>query len=198
MRRTTLLITVCIALIIIAVALALAVTAPGTSQVTVTRCLTAADTGDCLRFPTVSGTNLLDEAFTLPADFAGDLVLVVVPFTDAQQILAESWLQPARDLAAQHPGLAYYNTAIFTAINPALRVVIRAGMSLAIGDEALRAVTLTLFLDDRDAFLQALAIPDPDELEVFLLNTDGEVLWRGRGIHDPDQGAQLEQAVTDA
>jgi hypothetical protein len=183
MRRTTLLITVCIALIIIAVALALAVTAPGTSQVTVTRCLTAADTGDCLRFPTVSGTNL---------------VLVVVPFTDAQQILAESWLQPARDLAAQHPGLAYYNTAIFTAINPALRVVIRAGMSLAIGDEALRAVTLTLFLDDRDAFLQALAIPDPDELEVFLLNTDGEVLWRGRGIHDPDQGAQLEQAVTDA
>ncbi len=171
--------------------------APATSAVTVVNCLRGAE-ADCLRFPTVSGSNLLDEALTLPQDFEGDYVFVIMPFDDGQQVRAQSWLAPVQALAAQHPGLAYYNTAIFTNINPAVRVFIRAGMVVAIPDEALRRVTLTVFLEDRAAFLDALAIPDIDQMQVFLLNAAGEVLWRGRGEYDAAQGEALAALLAQA
>ncbi|MFN8452597.1 MAG: hypothetical protein U0521_29320 [Anaerolineae bacterium] len=40
----------------------------------------------CLRFPVVTGENLPGQPFTLPADFSGEAVLVVVPFDERQQV----------------------------------------------------------------------------------------------------------------
>ncbi len=169
--------------------------APQTSSVTVTRCLTATDNAGCIRFPNVSGQNLADETLTLPADFAGEHVLVIVPFDEDQQIRAESWLPLAREIAAERADFAYYNTAIFTDINPAVRLLIRGGMVMAIADETLRAVTITLFLEDRQAFLDALAIPNIERTQVLLLNAAGEVLWRGVGDYTANQGAGLRATL---
>ena len=169
--------------------------APQTSTVTVTRCLTSADNTGCIRFPTVSGQNLADETLTLPDDFAGEHVLVIVPFDEDQQIRAESWLPLAREIAAERADFTYYNTAIFTDINPAVRLLIRGGMVMAITDENLRAVTVTLFLEDRQAFLDALAIPNIEQTQVLLLNAAGEVLWRGAGDYTADQGADLRETL---
>ncbi len=168
--------------------------APATSSVVATHCLITSD-NTCLRFPTVSGSNLLDEAFVLPADFEGDYGLVIMPFDEGQQMRAESWLAPAQEWAAQYPGLTYYNTAIFTDINPAVRLFIRGGMIVAIPDSALRRLTITLFLEDREAFLTALAIPDIEDMQIFLLKAGGEILWRGRGAYSPAQGTALDAVL---
>lgn len=170
--------------------------APQTSTVTATRCLTTADSASCIRFPTVSGQNLADDTYTLPADFAGEEVLVIVPFDEDQQVRAQSWLPLAQEIAAERADFAYYNTAIFTAdINPAVRLFIRGGMVMAIPDEDLRRATITLFLEDRAAFLDALAIPDIEQTQVFLLNGAGEVLWRGVGDYTAQQGADLRATL---
>ncbi len=169
--------------------------APQTSTVTATRCLTTTDSASCIRFPTVSGQNLADDTFTLPDDFAGEEVLVIVPFDEDQQVRAQSWLPLAQAIAAERADFAYYNTAIFTDINPAVRLFIRGGMVMAIADEDLRRATITLFLEDRPAFLEALAIADIEQTQIFLLNGVGEVLWRGVGDYTAEQGADLQTTL---
>lgn len=149
----------------------------------------------CLRFPTITGDNLLGEALTLPDDFASAATLVIVPFDEAQQVGAGSWLPAARDLAASHPDFGYYNVPVFPSMAAAMRGLIRAGMSLTIGDEALRAITVTVFLDDRDAFLTSLNIANTDAMPVFLLNAEREVVWRGMGEYTAEQGAALQAAL---
>lgn len=168
-------------------------TAPAISGVIEQPCLTDAN-ADCIRFPEVSGMTLSGQEMTLPADFSGDYVLVIVPFDDQQQVRAATWLEPAQSWADQY-GLTYYDLAIMPDLSPAIRVFVRAGMNALITDSALRDLTLTLFLQDRDAFLAALAIPDVNAIQVFLLNAAGEVLWRGQGEYDPSLEDELSQVL---
>ncbi|MBZ0294760.1 MAG: hypothetical protein K8L99_19515 [Anaerolineae bacterium] len=184
--------------VIIGGALLILTNVPATTGVTVTQCLTASTGDECIRFPTVSGANLLEETWMLPDDFEGDYTLVVVPFNDAQQILAQAWLPLAETLAEQYPDMTYYNTAVFPGdIAGPVRVFIRAGMIMAVPDEALRAITFTLFLEDRDAFLAALDVPNTDEMQLFLLNANGEVLWQASGQYTEEKGAELTQKLAD-
>ena len=149
----------------------------------------------CIRFPTVSGDNLLGEPQTYPRDFGGDYVLAVVPFDRDQQILAQSWLPHIEDLAGQYPDLTYYNIPVFPELESTYRVFARAGMIFLIEDEFLRSITTTVFLQNRDAFVQALDIPDVEDVEVLLMNHDGEVLWRERGEYDASKGAALAEVL---
>ncbi len=170
--------------------------APGVSSVQTSNrpCITAAQ--DCLRFPTISGQNLLGETMTLPADFSGQSVLVIVPFDENQQVQAQTWLPLANEIAAGDPSFADYDVAVFPDMAAPMRALIRGGMIVTISDEHLRAVTITAFLDDLAPFLSSLNIPNTDTMQVFLLNGDGEVLWRGSGAYSDAQGAELRALVT--
>ncbi len=148
-------------------------------------------TDPCLRFPTVSGENLPGQPFNLPADFQGKSILVIVPFDENQQVQAQSWLSSARDIALQHPEFSYYNVPVFPSMAAPLRVIVRGGMAVSISDSTLRALTITVFLDQRDQFLEALKIPDAETLQIFLLNASGKVQWRGAGEYSDVQGDSL-------
>lgn len=165
---------------------------PSISTVMPSSCISAED--DCLRFPSVSGDNLSGRAFTLPEDFAGDRIFVVVPFDETQQREAAAWLPLARELATT-PRFVAYNVPTFPNIAAPVRAVIRAGLNIAITDPDVRDHTITLFLDDRDVFLAALNIPNPASMHVFLLNENGEVLWRGMGAYSEAQGDALREAL---
>lgn len=165
--------------------------APAVSTVTEQACLTVREGEECIRFPAVTGLSLSGQELALPDDLQGEYVLVVVPFDDDQQVLAGTWLEPTQSLAEQYPGLTYYNAAILPDLAPAVRVVVRVGMNALITDSHLRDVTVTLFLADRDALLAALDIPGVDAIQVFLLNEDGEVLWRNSGEYAPEKGDGL-------
>jgi hypothetical protein len=180
--------------ILAAAAIVIALNAPQSSGVQVGACVQA-DGGDCLLFPTVSGTNLLGTAFRLPQDFAGEFNLVLVSFEEAQTARAIEWLPLAQDLAAQHEGFRYYNLPTLNAVNPLLRGVITGGMTLLIPDEEGRAITVMLFLDDLDAFLAALEIEDKATMQAFLLNARGEVVWRAAGDFSETVGESLREAL---
>ncbi len=170
--------------------------APPVSQVarSTRPCITTDES--CLRFPVVTGENLPGQAFTLPADFSGDTVLVVVPFDEQQQVDAQSWLPLARELASGDPGFTYYDVPVFPSMSAPMRALIRGGMVLTIADEALRAVTITVFLEDVAPFLSDLDIPDANAMQVFLLNGDGEVIWRAAGAYSAEQGESLRGALS--
>lgn len=169
--------------------------APALSSVEMSerRCIAGADA--CLTFPAISGENLPGDPFNLPADFKGKLTLVLVPFDENQQVKAQTWLPFARELEAENPDFTSYNVPVFPGMAVPMRALIRAGMNITIGDAALRAVTITVFLDDLDPFLTALDIPNTDATQVFLLDDDGAVLWRGAGEFSDEHGAALRSLV---
>ena len=68
---------------------------------------------------------------------------------------------------------------------------INSGMRGGIPDRLARERTITLYLD-KDRFRQALDMPDEDHIYVLLLDQDGHVLWRERGVFSPDKGAALK------
>ena len=168
--------------------------APVASTVQVADCLTAGDEG-CIRFPTVTGSNLNAEERTFPADFAGDFNLVILPFDDAQQQKALTWLPLARSLRQADPGFAYYNLPTLSDVSPALRLVIRGGMTLLITEDDLREATVFLFLKEFDLFLDTLGIAGTDAMAVLLLDSEGQVLWRATGNFTEAQGDSLCKAL---
>ncbi len=172
--------------------------APAVSGVGKQACMitTQQASATCLRFPVISGDNLNGQSFTLPADFKGKTTLVIVPFDESQQVSAQTWLTLARDLASHNSNFAYYNVPIFPNMAAPMRTLIRAGMVATISDAQLRAITITVFLDKRDQFLSSLNIADVSTMQVFLLDGDGNVIWRGSGAFSSVQGDALRAALT--
>lgn len=199
MRRRNIVLMVLVVTVIVAgiAIVALIGTAPTLSKVALSqeRCREVSEAETCLQFPIVSGLNLDNTEYTLPDDFEGELVFVVIPFSDEQQITAESWLNPVRELAEQYPTLSFYNVPVFPDIEPAFRLVIRAGLVVAISEPELRTATITVFLEDRDQFLEALNFPDVEAIQSLVLNANGEVLWQADGAYTEEAGTSLRELV---
>ncbi|MEQ8673003.1 MAG: hypothetical protein RLP44_30485 [Aggregatilineales bacterium] len=169
---------------------------PDVTEADVSTACVQSDTAEaCVQFPTISGDNLLGQAVTYPADFSGDTVLAVVPFDRDQQVVANTWLPFVQEIAGEYPEFAYYNIPVFPDIESGFRVLARAGLILVIQDEHLREITATVFLDNRDEFLNALAIPDVEDVQILLMERDGTVLWRETGEFTEAKGDALLQAV---
>lgn len=191
-RRLLLVLPVAVAALAVLVVFILNI-APETSEVVLTeaQCVSVSEGEACLRYPTMTGQNLPGTDFTLPADFEGNYILVLTPFDREQQILADTWLPIARELAETYAGFTYYNVPVFPNLAAPIRLVSRTGLTALISDERVRKVTITVFLEDRDAFLAALEIPDVEQIRVYLLNSDGEVLWQSSGEFSAEQGENL-------
>lgn len=193
MKKRVLLSIEFIAVMLVALVVLMSVTnAPATSHVGVMPCLSS-KTG-CLRFPSISGATLSGQNLAMPEAFGGQYNLVIVPFDRDQQVKADTWLPVARELAQQKPNLRYYSVAIFPDMAAPIRALARGGMNVVI-PAALHDITITAFLEDRQAFLDALEIPNTGLIQVFLLNADGEVLWRGSGDYTVEQGKELQKII---
>jgi hypothetical protein len=189
MKKRVLFLVGFITVMFVALAALVSVTnAPAASRVEVQSCLSI-ETG-CLRFPMITGTTLSGKNLAMPDDFGGQYNLVIVPFDRDQQVKADTWLPIARELAQQNPELRYYSVAIFPDMAAPMRALARGGMNVVIPTD-LHDITITAFLEDRQAFLDALAIPNTERIQAFLLNGDGEVLWRGSGDYTQAQGDRL-------
>lgn len=185
------------ALIAIALAILIVVviaSAPASTAVRVASCVESA-AGGCIRFPSVTGTNLLGDVFALPAGFSGEYNLILLSFDEGQTARMAAWLPVAQELAADHPQFAYYSLPALKSVNPLVRAAIVGGMIVLIPDESVRAVTIMLFLEDKDAFLAALAIETLDTPQMLLLNPSGEIVWRATGDYSDSAAHDLRRAV---
>lgn len=156
-----------------------AASAPAASGVEASACVET--NGACIHFPSVIGTNLNGRETALPEDFAGAVNFVVLSFEEEQTARAAAWLPVAQEMAAEYPGFAFYSVPVLPSVNAIIRGFIMSGMLVLIPDESNREITVMLFLDDIDALLSALAIPDRAALQLFLVNADGSIHWRTAG-----------------
>jgi hypothetical protein len=147
-----------------------------------------------MQLPTVQGANLARQTLTFPADFAAELNLVFVPFQQWQQRDVDSWGALAEHLRQTEPSFEYYEFPTIQRMNFIARTFINEGMRAGIPNSATRRRTITLYIDKRP-FKQALNINTEDQIWVYLMDKQGNVLWHSSGPFTPEKGAKLQTAV---
>lgn len=147
-----------------------------------------------VRFPIVTGSNLVRQKLTLPYNFEGDLNVAVIAFEQWQQQEVDTWLPHLQQLEAEQPYLRYYELPTIRNMNFLSRAFINEGMRMGIPNNTARQRTITLYLNKR-SFKVALDIRTERTITVMLVTQRGEVLWRTTGPFTPEQGAALAEAV---
>ena len=152
----------------------------------------AADT--LAQFPRVEGTNLEGQRFSLPTDFGGELNVVFVAFKREQQGDVDSWMPLLKSVAETRRGLRIYELPTLGRGYRLMRPFIDGGMRRGIPDAAVRAATITLYID-KTPFREALQLPDEDRIYVLLVDQRGVVQWRTDGSFDKRTGAELVRRI---
>ena len=145
-------------------------------------------------FPTISAENLEGRALALPSDLEGEYNVLFIAFQRQQQADIDGWFPLVKQLAKEHPALAYYELPTLPRGNLLFRRWVNSGMRLGIPDKKMRQVTIPLYLN-KEAFCEALNIQDEEQIHVLLVNRKGEVLWRAEGPFTEGMGQDLRHAL---
>ena len=145
-------------------------------------------------FPRVAGSNLEGWKFTLPFDLEGKLNVVVIAFRRQQQADVDTWMPFLGKMGAAHPELRVYEIPTLARGYRLMRSFIDGGMRRGIPDAAVRAATITLYID-KAPFKRALRISDENRIHVLLVDREGRVHWRAEGTFDPIRAAELAERL---
>ncbi len=145
---------------------------------------------DDAHFPVVSGFNLDRQEFEFPRDFGGDHNLVIVPFKQYQQQIVNTWIPFAQEVEASFPGFIYYELPTIYEMPVLSRTFLNEGMRAGIPDQTARERTITLYLN-KETFKSALNIPTEDDIYLFLINRNGEILWSSNGEYTQEKADEL-------
>jgi hypothetical protein len=143
-----------------------------------------------MRFPDVSGSDLQRRKRRFPADFSAAYNLVFVPFQQWQQAQVDGWVPLAAELAATRPDFDFFEFPTIQRMNRLAATFINEGMRAGIPNDDTRGRTVTLYIDKK-AFQAALDIPGDSEIQVFLVDENGRVLWRESGAYTANKAADL-------
>ncbi len=151
-----------------------------------------------MKFPEVQGSNLSGQRYRLPRDFEGDYNVVIIPFQRHQQDNVDTWGPFLDEFTGQHAAVRYYELPTIQNYGRLQRFFIDSGMRGGIPDPAVRARTITLYLDVA-AFNAALCLPTIEDIYILLVNRRGDVLWATNGDYTVEKGeglaARLEELL---
>jgi len=147
-----------------------------------------------MRFPQVTGSNLLRRKVTLPNDLQGELNILFIAFYQWHQALVDSWVPMARQLEQSHPGVQFYEIPVIHKMNFLSQTFINEGMRAGIPNQTTRQKTITLYID-KNALRRALEIPNEDTIWVLVLDRQGNVLWRTEGAYSQEKGEVLLNTI---
>lgn len=148
-------------------------------------------------FPRVDGTNLEGEQFALPSGFQGELNVVLVAFQREQQSDVDSWMPFLKTLGASRRDIRVYELPTLGRRYRMVRPFIDGGMRRGIPDAAVRAATITLYID-KAPFRESLRLPDEERIYILLVDRAGRVFWRADGRFDERMGAELARRVEES
>jgi hypothetical protein len=148
-------------------------------------------------FPALTAYNLAKTKLNLPADFAGQLDLLLISFQPEQQTQIQTWLSTAQGLQHTNFNLHWYRLPISTRENIVFRWWDDSSMRSDESDPEIWPWIIPLYID-KDGFRHSLHIPSDKQVAVLLINKQGKVLWRADGPLTPEKRTALQAAVAAA
>ncbi len=128
-----------------------------------------------MQFPSVTGQNLLHQTFVLPNDFTAEFNIVLLYFTQQQQIQVNSWLEFLQHLKEKHHNLHFYELPTLPNTNAEQRKLLDYWMRQGIQDPKTRASTITVYTNVQE-FITNLQLPHTNSIYSLLLDKNGTVL----------------------
>lgn len=152
--------------------------------------LTLRDQAERLRtpyFPKITAENLNKEEVTLPDDYNGNPLLVLIAYKQKQQLNVNTWLDRMDEIESAIPGVQIIETPTISSGKWGwMAGFIDGGMRSGIPDPEARARTITLYTDV-SLFNQALMIENTDTIYGVLLDKHGEVIDMVEGDYTPEK-----------
>lgn len=145
-------------------------------------------------FPHITSYSLSRAKVNLPADFAGQLNLLLISFEPEQQTQIQTWLSTAQGLQHTNFNLHWYRLPVSSRENMVFRWWDNSSMRSDQSDPEIWPWIIPLYVD-KDAFRKPLQIPTGKQIAILLVNKEGNVLWRSEGPLTPDKRASLIAAV---
>ena len=133
-----------------------------------------------MRFPSVSGKNLLDQDIRIPEDLRAKRTLIIMAFQRYQQAQVDTWIEPLSNI--ENDDFKFLEVPTLGTPYKLMRPIIDGGMKGGIPDPGARERTVTVYLDKKD-LKKRLSIDTEDYIRLFLLDRGGEILWREEGSH---------------
>jgi hypothetical protein len=149
------------------------------------------------RFPSVEGRNLEGDHFMLPTDFKSPLNVVLVAFKREQQSDVDTWMPFLKTLHEGRRDLSVYELPTLGRRYRLMRSFIDGGMRSGIPERAVRAGTITLYIN-KTPFRESLRLADEDRIYVLLVDREGWVFWRSAGHFTDKAGAELARRIDEA
>ncbi|MFW9908554.1 MAG: hypothetical protein ACFFEF_08255 [Candidatus Thorarchaeota archaeon] len=145
-----------------------------------------------MKFPRVTGSNLLGEKVTIPDELPAKFNILIVAFQQWQQRLVNSWVPFLETLVSEESNVDYYELPTIRGMNRIYQRIIDGGMRAGIPNPETRRRTVTLYID-KEPFRDALEIDSEDDIQILLVDDSGEVQWRETGsMSDEKKEALLE------
>lgn len=148
------------------------------------------------RFPIVEARDLEGRRYRVPDDLPVGRRLLVLPFRREQQIVVEGWKAAIDDLADTYPDLTVWEMPALSRGYSVVRPYIDGGMRAGIPDLDVRRHTITAYTD-LNALSRLLGIEGRDTVHVFLLDSDGRIVWRDAGEVDEAKLRLLAEAMAE-
>lgn len=144
------------------------------------------------RFPTVKGKSLSGNEVVIPDDVEGEVVMVGVAFKREAQEMLDSWTH-FFDVLCEGKKDIYELPMIEGSLWKIFSGFIDRGMKSGIPEEQHDKV-ITHYGDVSD-FKERLEIEDDDLGYVFLLDEDGQILFKGEGHADKEGKDELLEHI---
>ena len=147
---------------------------------------------DGVPWPSLRADNLLGETVAYPEALHGQKSLVLVVWTQEQQREANTWLAELPRLERDVPGLVAIEHPVVAPAWRLLKRTVDGWMRSGIPDEAGRARTVTLFVNER-SIAASLGIDDRSMISVLLVDPQARIAGRWLG---PASEKLLGEVVT--
>ena len=145
------------------------------------------------RFPRYEGKNLEGQAITIPSGLKGEVNLCLVPFLQWQQSDVDTWLRwLERSPLAERKGFAYYEFPTVQDRGERFQRFLDQGMARGIPDPVARARTITIYTD-MSRFLKTLEVESRRQIQVYLIDREGRILWQTTGRFSAEKGQELSE-----
>ena len=141
-------------------------------------------------FPTITTKDLNGDTKTLPNDFTGELNFILLAYDQWHQQEVDTWLPFIEEVRQEMPTFEHYELPLVGNMGWMGQKQLDFWMRRAIPDLDTRSRTLTLYTDRAD-FRAKLDVPDENHIALFLLDAEGEILWRGEGAYSTETAIAL-------
>lgn len=126
--------------------------------------------------PAVEATDLAGNAWTFPSGLPNDPTLLVVAFSQKQQVIADRMFSLLAQTKAAELGYRIFETPIIENPGAIGRFVINNGMKSGISSPEKRKAVVTLYIKDMKSWMTSMALRSTDDVYVCAVRKNGKVI----------------------